>query len=134
MSRILIIEDQADIRRLIRWSLDDADHDFHEATNGTQGLAAAKSLQPDLVLLDVMMPGGIDGFEVCRQIRADPALARTPVLMLTARAQSRDHDAGQQAGADLFLTKPFSPAQLALEVERLLSKAPSSAPAARSAA
>lgn len=121
MSRILIIEDHADIRRLIRWSLDEGDHEILEATNGSQGLAMAREKRPDLVLLDVMMPGGPDGFEVCRQIRADAGLARTPVLMLTARAQSRDHDAGQQAGADLFLTKPFSPAQLAVEVARLLA-------------
>ena len=132
MSRILIIEDHADIRRLIRWSLDEGEHEFLEATNGIQGLALARDRKPDLVLLDVMMPGGPDGFEVCRQIRADAELARTPVLMLTARAQARDLEAGQQAGANLFLTKPFSPAQLALEVARLL--APSSAPSATSAA
>lgn len=127
MSRILIIEDQADIRRLIRWSLDDEEHEFHEAPNGTQGLALAQAVRPDLVLLDVMMPGGPDGFEVCRQLRADPALATTPVLMLTARAQDRDRQTGAEAGASLFLTKPFSPAQLVLEVKRLLAGVPSPA-------
>ena len=82
MNRILIIEDQSDIRRLIRWTLEFEDYEIHEAANGPDGLAAAKALHPDLILLDVMMPGGLDGFQVCTQIKADPELKHTPVVIL----------------------------------------------------
>jgi CheY-like chemotaxis protein len=120
MSRILIIEDQSDIRRLIRWSLEFEEHEIHEASNGPQGLRVAKSVLPDLVLLDVMMPGGLDGYEVCAQIKADPALAHAPVVMLSARAQARDREAGQRVGADAYLVKPFSPLELVDTIGRLL--------------
>ncbi|WP_088278999.1 response regulator transcription factor [Ideonella sp. A 288] len=123
MSRILVIEDQADIRRLIRWTIDTERHEIHEAANGPQGLESAQRLVPDLVLLDVMMPGGMDGFEVCARIKADPKLAHAPVVMLTARAQEKDHRAGEQAGAEAFLAKPFSPSDLVDTIERLLEQA-----------
>ena len=112
MNRILIIEDQSDIRRLIRWTLEFEDYEIHEAATGPDGLAAAAALKPDLILLDVMMPGGLDGFQVCTQIKADPALKHTPVIILTARSQLRDREAGERAGADAFLAKPFSPLEL----------------------
>ena len=112
MNRILIIEDQSDIRRLIRWTLEFEDYEIHEAATGPDGLAAAAALKPDLILLDVMMPGGLDGFQVCTQIKADPALKHTPVIVLTARSQQRDREAGERAGADAFLAKPFSPLEL----------------------
>jgi DNA-binding response OmpR family regulator len=124
MKQILIIEDQADIRRLIRWTLEFEDYEIHEANNGPAGLTLAKSLKPDLVLLDVMMPGGLDGFQVCEQIKADAELAQTPVVILTARSQERDRQAGERAGADAFLAKPFSPMQLVETVSTILSKAP----------
>jgi DNA-binding response OmpR family regulator len=122
MNRILIIEDQADIRRLIRWTLEFEDYEIHEASNGPAGLEQARAIKPDLVLLDVMMPGGLDGFQVCEQLKADPALASVPVVMLTARSQQRDRDAGNRAGADAFLAKPFSPLQLVETVSGMLKK------------
>jgi CheY-like chemotaxis protein len=122
MNRILIIEDQSDIRRLIRWTLEFEDYEIHEAANGPDGLTAAKSLQPDLILLDVMMPGGLDGFQVCTQLKADPALAATPVVILTARSQERDRQAGERAGANAFLAKPFSPMQLVETVSSMLKQ------------
>lgn len=121
MSRILIVEDHSDIRRLIRWSLEFEGHELQEATHGEAGLALARSWRPDLVLMDVMMPGAIDGYEVCRQIKADPQLAGTPVIMLTARAQASDRQAGDAAGADAYISKPFSPMELSDAVERLLA-------------
>jgi CheY-like chemotaxis protein len=127
MTRILIIEDQADIRRLIRWTLEFEDYEIHEAANGPRGLELARELKPDLVLLDVMMPGGLDGFQVCDQIKADPALQRTTVVILTARSQQRDRQASDRAGADAFLAKPFSPLQLVDTVSGMLK---STAPAA----
>ena len=131
MTRILVIEDQADIRRLIRWSLEEGDYEIFEATNGRQGLDAVRALRPDLVLLDVMMPGELDGYQVCTQLRAEPAHAALPIVMLTARAQESDRRAGEQAGASDYLSKPFSPMVLADTVTRLLEarqRAPAQSP------
>ena len=121
MSKILVIEDQADIRRLIRWSLEDTGHSLHEAPNGTQGLELALSLRPNLVFLDVMMPGGLGGIEVCAQMRADPALAHTVIVMLTADSAQQTRTRALEAGANYFLAKPFSPAKLLELTETLLS-------------
>jgi DNA-binding response OmpR family regulator len=129
MPRILVVEDQADIRRLIRWSLDEeSDIEVFEAATGQLGLEAVRALKPDLMLLDVMMPGELDGYQVCTALRADPAHATLPIVMLTARAQARDREAGERAGADDYLVKPFSPAVLVETVKRLLaSRTPQSA-------
>jgi len=121
MHRVLIVEDQADIRRLIRWTLEFEDFEIHEASNGPDGLAAARSLRPNMVLLDVMMPGGLDGFQVCEQLKADPDLKGIAVVMLTARSQERDRKAGELAGADAYLAKPFSPMQLVETVSTILN-------------
>ena len=120
-SKILVIEDQADIRRLIRWSLEDTGYLLHEAPNGTQGLELALSLRPDLVFLDVMMPGGIGGIEVCAKMRADSALAHTVIVMLTADAAQQTRTRALEAGANYFLVKPFSPTKLLELTETLLS-------------
>jgi len=122
MSRILIIEDQADIRRLIRWTLEFEGYEIHEASNGQAGLEQARAVRPELIMLDVMMPGGLDGFHVCAQLKADPALASIPVVMLTARSQQRDRDASDRAGANAFLAKPFSPLQLVQTVSGTLKQ------------
>jgi DNA-binding response OmpR family regulator len=129
MPRILVVEDQADIRRLIRWSLDEEPGiEVFEAATGQLGLEAVRALKPDLMLLDVMMPGELDGYQVCTALRADPAHATLPIVMLTARAQARDREAGERAGADDYLVKPFSPAVLVETVKRLLaSRTPQSA-------
>ena len=123
MSRILIIEDQSDIRRLIRMTLEFENHEIHEAAQGPEGLALAASIKPDLILCDVMMPGGMDGLEVCVRLKADPALAGVPVWMLTARAQATDRAAGEKAGADGYLVKPFSPLELIDTVDGILRRA-----------
>ena len=120
MKRVLIVEDQADIRKLIRMTLEFEPYEIHEAANGSEGLALAVGVRPDLILLDVMMPGDLDGLQVCARVRALPALKDTRVVLLTARGQTRDRDAGQQAGADEYLIKPFSPLQLIETIERLL--------------
>ncbi|MBI2734349.1 MAG: response regulator [Aquabacterium sp.] len=115
MKRVLIVEDQADIRELIRMTLEIEDLDIHEAENGDIGLQMARQLKPDLVLLDVMMPGSLDGFAVCSHIKSDASLKRMKVVILSAKGQDSDKQQGKQAGADGYLTKPFSPRQL-LEV------------------
>lgn len=121
MKRALIVEDQADIRELIRMTLELEDMEIHEAENGDAGWVVAQKLLPDLILLDVMMPGVMDGFDVCKLLRADPRLRRSKVVMLTARSQDTDRQQGLQAGADAYLTKPFSPKQLLDVVKRLVS-------------
>lgn len=119
MKRVLIVEDQAEIRELIRMTLEMEDFDIHEAENGRCGLDKAQQLSPHLVLLDVMMPGGLDGFAVCEQLRADARLKRTRIVMLTARAQAEDRARGKAVGADAYLIKPFSPRELLTVVNRL---------------
>jgi DNA-binding response OmpR family regulator len=112
MKKILIVDDHADIRKLIRMTLEFENYEIREAADGESALREAADLRPDLVLLDVMMPGPIDGLEFCRRLRADAALNDVRVIMLSARGQARDREAGLQAGADTYLVKPFSPLQL----------------------
>ncbi len=116
---ILVIEDQPEIRKLICMTMDYDGFEVHEADNGDTGLRMVKALRPHIVLLDVMMPGQLDGIQVCERIRADPEIAHIPVVMLTARSQQTDLEAGRRAGCNAYLTKPFSPLQLIETVERL---------------
>lgn len=123
MKRILIVEDQADIRKLIRLTLEFENYEIHEASDGTFGLRLAQAIKPDVMLLDVMMPGELDGLQVCQRIKSDPALQSIQVVMLTARGQQKDREAGERAGADEYLVKPFSPLELIETLERLLGSA-----------
>ena len=123
MKCVLIVEDQADIRKLIRMTLEFADYEIHEASDGHFGLSLARATRPDIVLLDVMMPGELDGLQLCRQLRSDPVMRHIKVVLLTARGQERDREAGRQAGADEYLVKPFSPLELIETIERLLKTA-----------
>ncbi|WP_374259824.1 response regulator transcription factor [Zoogloea sp.] len=121
-SIVLVVEDQPDIRKLIRMTLDFGEFEVHEAENGVSGLRMVGAVRPHIVLLDVMMPGELDGFQVCRRIKDDRELGTTMVVMLTARGQQADLDAGREAGADAYLTKPFSPLELIEKVEALLER------------
>ena len=121
IKRILIVEDQTDIRKLIRMTLEFESYEIHEASDGAFGLRMASAVRPDLVLLDVMMPGEMDGLQVCQAIKSNPALASVKVVLLTARGQSSDREAGKRAGADEYLVKPFSPLQLMDTIERLMA-------------
>jgi len=116
---LLIVDDQADIRKLIRMTLEFEGYTLIEAQDGAEALRMANSSKPALMLLDVMMPGEFDGFQVCEQIKTDPALAGTRIVMLTARGQQSDRERGRKAGADAYLTKPFSPLELIDTIERL---------------
>lgn len=121
MKKVLIIEDHADIRRLIRLTLEITDYEIAEAADGSSGAVLAQEFRPDLVLLDVMMPGALDGLQVCRLLKArSPA---TRVLLLSARGRSEDLEAGMQAGADAYLVKPFSPLQLIESIQSQLAEA-----------
>jgi two-component system, OmpR family, phosphate regulon response regulator PhoB len=123
MKRVLIVEDQADIRKLIRMTLEFEAYEIHEASDGAFGLRMAQAVKPDLMLLDVMMPGELDGLQVCQHLKTDPATRDIKIVLLTARGQARDREAGQAAGADEYLVKPFSPLQLIETIERLLETA-----------
>ncbi|MEJ6006428.1 response regulator [Paucibacter sp. AS339] len=120
MKKILIVEDQEEIRELIRVTLEFDDYEIDEAPNGDEGLRKAGSFKPDLMLLDVMMPGGLNGLQVCQRVKADPALKRTKVVLLTARGQEADKQAGLKAGADEYLIKPFSPMELMKVIGKVL--------------
>ncbi|HYS91924.1 MAG TPA: response regulator [Candidatus Acidoferrales bacterium] len=119
MTTILIVDDEPPILDLVRFTLEDADVRVVEASDGVEALVVARRVRPDLILLDVHMPR-LDGLEACRQIRRDPALARTPIVMLTAAGQEADRARGREAGADEYLTKPFSPLALLALVEALV--------------
>ena len=114
---ILVCDNEENLRSLIRATLDA--YRVVEARDGDQSVEVARAERPDLILLDMMMPGR-SGLEVLEELRGDPQLSSTPVLMLTARAQAADRAAASAAGADAFLAKPFSPAQLAVLVDDLL--------------
>lgn len=120
--KILICDDEDVLRALVRASLQGGDYDVVEASDGNEAVEIATAERPDLVLLDMMMPG-CSGVEVLRQLRADPDLAETPVIMLTARTQENDRAAANEAGATVFLPKPFSPAELARLVDETLGAA-----------
>lgn len=120
--RILVVDDDPTALRLIGYSLQQEGYDVLTAANGLDGLAQARQLHPDLVILDIMMPD-LDGFEVCRRLRADPATRRLPVLMLTAKGQVADKVAGFRAGADDYLVKPADPGELVARVAALLTRA-----------
>lgn len=122
MKKILIVEDHADIRRLIRMTLEFEPVEIREAPDADAGLALARDWGPDLVLADVMMPGTIDGIGLVRALRADPALRHVPVLVLSACGQSADRQAGLAAGATDYLIKPFSPMQLLERTGELLGQ------------
>jgi len=121
--RILIVEDQADICKLIRMTLEFGDFEIHEAHDGESGLNMARAIMPTVMLLDVMMPGLLDGYQVCTRIKQDPQLKRIQVVMLTARGQATDLAAGEAAGADAYLVKPFSPLELIERVEAMAAAA-----------
>ncbi|MEI6653839.1 MAG: response regulator transcription factor [Verrucomicrobiota bacterium] len=127
MSRILVIEDETDIADLIALHLLRDGHTPILAHDGIAGLALAKSASPALVLLDLMLPA-MDGVRVFKELRRDPRTLHTPVIMLTARAQTEDRVAGLELGADDYVTKPFSPKELLLRIKAVLKRVETAAP------
>jgi CheY-like chemotaxis protein len=121
VKKILIVDDQPEVRELVEVTLSIGVYQIMQASSGDEALAITRAEHPDLVLLDVMMPNStIDGFEVCRRIKSDPALPKTVVVMVTARGQEQDLEMGRLVGADGYFTKPFSPLQLMNMVEEVL--------------
>lgn len=119
MKKILIADDEENLRILVRTTLEDPDYQIIEAADGDEALRLIRQERPDVILLDWMMPG-MTGIEVLQAVKADAALASIPVIMLTAKAQAVDRERGLQMGALDYLFKPFSPLELLNIVERLL--------------
>lgn len=119
MTTILIVDDEPNIVQLVRITLEDSRVRILEAADGATALDRALSLRPDLILLDVDLPD-LSGLEVCRRLKDDEALTKTKIVMLTAAAQADDLARGLAAGADQYLTKPFSPVRLLSLVELLM--------------
>src|SRR5262245_16385156 len=119
MTTVLIVDDEPTVVELVRVPLEDARVNVIAAPSGTDALALAAEAQPDLVLLDVNLPD-LSGFEVCRRLRHEPSFAGGRIVMLTAAAQREDMNRGLAAGADEYLTKPFSPVRLLALVEALV--------------
>ncbi|MEX1162190.1 MAG: response regulator [Nitriliruptor sp.] len=124
MVRVLAVDDDPIILRLLQLNLELEGHEVITAADGEAGLAAVRDERPQVVLLDVMMPR-MDGFEVCAAVRADddPDVAATPIVILSAKAQEADVNAGLGAGADAYVTKPFDPLELIDLVVRLAGDA-----------
>jgi DNA-binding response OmpR family regulator len=118
--RVLLVDDDEDVRHMTRVSLGFEGFDVAEAVDGTAGLEAARASQPDAIVLDVMMPGR-DGLSVLRELRQDDALKEVPVVILTAKANAEQE--GWNAGATAYLTKPFTVPSLAATLRRLLDEA-----------
>jgi len=129
---ILVIDDEKDLVELVRYNLNKDGFLVHSALDGEAGLAAALRELPDLIIVDLMLPG-MDGLEVCRSLRSESRTARIPIIMLTAKSAESDRVVGLELGADDYITKPFSPRELAARIKAVLRRTaqqPAAAPAA----
>jgi two-component system, OmpR family, alkaline phosphatase synthesis response regulator PhoP len=119
---VLVVEDEDDIRELVSYNLLKEGYQVAGVTSGEDALAAVESKTPDLILLDIMLPG-LDGLRVCRKLKGDPRFESIPVIMLTAKGEEPDVVAGLNMGADDYVTKPFSPKVLLARVQAVLRRA-----------
>lgn len=120
-ARILIIEDDPSALRFAQYTLEQEGYHVLTAANGLEGLRKVREEEPDLIVLDIMLPG-MDGFQLCRRLRATESAAKLPILMLTAKARGGDRDTGIRLGADQYLAKPASPDQIVASVATLLAR------------
>jgi two-component system OmpR family response regulator len=121
--RVLVVDDEQMLTDLLSMALRMEGWDVRTASSGFDALQTARTLEPDAMLLDVMMPDLLDGYQVCARVKADPELKHIRVVMLTARGQVTDIAAGEAAGADAYLVKPFSPLELIERVEAIAAEA-----------
>lgn len=121
---ILIVDDEEDVLELVRYNLNRGGYHIETASSGEEALTKARKRLPDLVILDLMLPG-IDGLEVCRQLKRDTKTDHIPIIMLTAKGEEADIVSGLELGADDYVTKPFSPKVLNARVRRILHRAAS---------
>ena len=119
--RVLVVEDQEDLRAILRFTLEGAGYEVVEAVNGAEGVARAEASRPDLVLMDIQMPV-LDGYDATRQIKALPGLAATPIIAVSSFAMKGDEEKARAAGCDAYVTKPYSPKQLLGLVQEILAR------------
>ncbi len=117
--RILVVEDHEDNRRILRDLLTTAGYELIEATTGEDGLALAEIHRPDLILMDIQLPG-LDGYEATRRIKANPVLKQIPIIAVTSYALSGDDTKAREAGCDAYVSKPFSPRALLVKIREYL--------------
>jgi CheY-like chemotaxis protein len=117
--KILIVDDSKNIRKLVTVVLKNEGYEFSEAANGLDALSKVKLIRPDLVILDVVIPG-MDGINVCKEIKKDPVISSTAVIILTSETTCEAMEAAKEAGAEVFMTKPFEPKDLKTAVKELL--------------
>jgi CheY-like chemotaxis protein len=121
MAKILIAEDERDIRDLVAFTLRFAGHEVFSASNGEEAVEMAPKINPDLILMDVRMPR-MTGYEACKAMKADPDLKDIPVVFLTARGQDTEIQQGLEVGAEEYLLKPFAPDHLTSRIKTILAK------------
>ncbi len=125
MKNVLVIDDQVTVRRLVEMTLQARGIKVLQAESGEKGIEIARSEHPDLVLMDIMMPGGMDGFEAVRTLRGDAEVRDCPIIMLTAKDQAPERARAFESGVDDYLAKPFKLNDLIRKVENILEQAPS---------
>ncbi len=118
---ILIVDDEEDVLELVRYNLDKNGYKIITATSGEEAIDKARGKTPDLIILDLMLPG-IDGLEVCKKLKSDVKTERIPIIMLTAKGEESDIVTGLELGADDYVTKPFSPKVLTARIRRILHR------------
>lgn len=122
MKRILIVDDQVEVRELVEVTLRSDGYQVFQAKSGEEAIEIARSVKPDLIIMDIMMPGGMDGLEATRALKNDPETKGSIIIMLTAKGQETDKEIGLQVGADDYFAKPFSPLELIEKVEEVLGR------------
>lgn len=120
MKKVLIVDDHAEVRRLVEMTLRVDDYEILQAQNGKEAIEIARNNKPDLIIMDIMMPGNIDGLKATCILKDDPETKDIIIIMLTAKGQEFDKEKGLEAGADDYFTKPFSPLELIKKVEEVL--------------
>ena len=121
MARVLIVDDEVQLVTMVQMRLEANGYEVITANDGEEGLQKAKDENPDLIMLDVMMPK-MDGYKVCGLLKNDMRYSKIPVILFTARAQQDDKEVGGEVGADAYITKPFEPPVLLAKIEELLNK------------
>src|SRR5438874_5069627 len=119
--KILIVDDEPDAVEMIQFNMKAAGYDVVTAADGAEALKKARSALPGLIVLDLMLPA-VDGLEVCKMLRRDPATAAIPIVMVTAKAAEIDRVLGLELGADDYITKPFSPRELILRIKKIMAR------------
>ena len=120
MKKVLIVDDRLEVRELVEVTLRVKDYQILEASNAGEAIETVKAEKPDLILMDVMMPGAIDGLEATRILKNDPETRDCPIVMLTAKGQKIDIEKGLEAGAEDYFVKPFSPLELIKKVNHFM--------------